>query len=103
MEQLKKFLSRIRLVYQRSSNATKCVVIAAIVVCTLVLISLRVNLQQAEARAEVLRAEAAELVEENSSLNRSIDNLDTVEGLKEIAYKYLGFVDPDTVIFEPEE
>ena len=103
MEKLNKFFSRFRLVYRRSSTLTKCIVICTILLSTIALISLRVSLQRAEARAEGLRTEAAALQQENEELQEDIDGLGTVDSIKKIAYKLLGLVEPGSVVFEPEE
>ena len=48
-------------------------------------------------------AVAAALEQENKSLAEKIKDLGTVESIKELAGKLLGLIDPDTVIFLPEE
>ena len=103
MEKLKRFLSRIRLVYRRSSTLVKCVVIAAILLSTVALLVLRGSILEANKKTEALRSEAAALEQENSQLEEDIEGMGTVEGIKKLAYKLLGLVDPDTVIFEPEQ
>lgn len=95
-------LSRIRLVYRRSSTLVKCVVLAALLLSTLALMVLRHAILQAEQQAEDLRQQAAILEQENRDLSRSIAQLGTVQSVTELAGKLLGLVDPDTVIFEPE-
>ena len=103
MEKLKKFLSRFRLVYRRSSTLTKYIVICALLVSTVTMISLGISLGRAEDRAAALREEAAALQQENAQLQEDVESLGTVEGIKKIAYRLLGLIDPDAVIFEPEE
>lgn len=95
-------LSRIRLVYRRSSTLVKCVVLAALLLSTLALMVLRHAILQAEQQTEDLRQQAAILEQENRDLSRSIAQLGTVQSVTELAGKLLGLVDPDTVIFEPE-
>ena len=103
MRKLKKYLSRIRLVYRRSSNLTKCVVIATLLLCTAVLVSLRASLLQTEKRTAALRTEAASLEQEKNALKKDIEDMGSVESVKKIAYAFLGLVDPDAVIYEPEQ
>lgn len=96
-------LSRIRLVYQRSSTTVKCVVLAALALSTLALLVLRYALLETKAQLEDKRNEAAALEQDNRELNRLISQLGTVQSVEELAGKLLGLVDPDTVIFLPEE
>lgn len=96
-------LSRIRLVYQRSSTPVKCIVLAAIIVSTVALLTLRAAITEANAREEELRKQAAALEQENNKLTEDIEKVDTIEGMKDIAENELGLVDPDTIIFIPEQ
>ena len=95
-------LRRIRLVYRRSSNALKIVVIAALVLGTMTLLILQAAILGAEGKAEELRQQAAALEQENKKLEKSISQLGTVQSVTELAEELLGLVDPDTVIFQPE-
>lgn len=95
--------SRIKLVYRRSSTLTKCVVLAAIVLCTAALLTLRGAILSEQAKEEAYRKEAAALEQQNSDLSEDIEKVDSVEGMKDIAEDKLGLVDPDTVIFIPEQ
>ena len=95
-------LRRIRLVYRRSSNTLKIVVIAALVLGTLSLLMLRGAILRMEQKTEELRQQAAVLEQENEKLQKSISQLGTVQSVTELAEELLGLVDPDTVIFQPE-
>ena len=95
-------LRRIRLVYRRSSNTLKIVVIAALVLGTLSLLMLRGAILRMEQEAEELRQQAAVLEQENKKLEESISHLGTVQSVTDLAEQLLGLVDPDTVIFSPE-
>ena len=95
-------LRRIRLVYRRSSNTLKIVVIAALVLGTLSLLMLRGAILRMEQKAEELRQQAAVLEQENKKLEESISQLGTVQSVTELAEQLLGLVDPNTVIFSPE-
>ena len=95
-------LRRIRLVYRRSSNTLKIVVIAALVLGTLSLLMLRGAILRMEQKTEELRQQAAVLEQENKKLEKSISQLGTVQSVTELAEQLLGLVDPDTVIFSPE-
>ena len=96
-------LRRIRLVYRRSSTLLKIVVLAMILTGTLCLVVLRSALLQTENNLNELRHEAATLEQKNRELKRSISQLGTVESVKELAAELLGLVDPDAVIFQPEQ
>ena len=97
----KSVFSRIRLVYKRSSNVTKIVVLCAIVICTAALLILGGAIRDAEARTDALRAQASRLEQENNRLSSLIDSLGTVAGIEQIAREELGLVDPDSVIITP--
>lgn len=96
-------LHRIRLVYRRSSTLLKCVVLSAIVICIVALLILRGAILDAKEREAELRNEAASLEQENEDISKDISQIGTIESIKKLAGKLLGLVDPDTVIFLPEE
>lgn len=93
---------RIRLVYRRSSKTVKCVVLATIIVATVTLLALTIAIGDAKKEGEALRNEAISLEQENAQLSEDIGELGTIKGIKDLAKKLLGLVDPDTVIFDPE-
>lgn len=101
MAKRKNPLSRIRLVYRRSSPLLKCVVLAAIVLSTVAILTLRSSILELRSSTESLRAEAAGLEQENQKLEQSIAELGTVQSIKRIAREKLGLVDPDSVFFDP--
>ncbi len=102
MEQIKDFLSRIRLVYRRTSNFTKIVVAVTIVVCMVTLISLRVSMTSLQERTEDMRQKAGQLEEENRELEDKIADLGSDKSTVEIAEEELGMVQPGAVIIETE-
>ena len=97
------YLKKIQPVYRRSSNKTKILVIIFLVVGIVALFVLRGAINDAEALNADLESQAAQLEEENSDLQENIDNLDTVQGVEQIAQDELGLVDPDTVLIQPTE
>ena len=103
MEAIVKFLSRIRLVYRRSSTLLKCVVLASIVLCTICLMVLRGAIVENQKQAESLRQQAAALEKENERLELYISELNTVQGVKRIAMEQLGLVSPGTIFFQPDQ
>ena len=94
---------RIRLVYRRSSTVVKCMVIAALVAGTVALLILRGAIVQTRKQKEDLRQQAAQLEQANKDLEYSISQMGTVQSVTELAERLLGLVDPDTVIFQPEQ
>lgn len=103
MERLRKFLSRIRLVYRRSSTLLKCVVAATLVLATIALLVIRGSVLEYQKRTDELRKEAAALEAQNQQLQEDMGQQNTVEGILKIAREKLGLVDPDSIIFEPTE
>ncbi len=96
-------LRRVRLVIQRTSPLVKILVIAVLIVCTLTLLALSIGISGAEDKADALRQEAAGLEQENSELRQDIKEFGTIQSIKDLAEKLFGLVDPDTVIFSPNE
>lgn len=93
----------VRLVYRRSSKLLKTVVLVTLVVATVVLLLLGAAIHREKQAYRQLQQQAADLQQSNSELSQQIDELGTVEAIKRLAEKFLGLVDPDTVIFMPEE
>ena len=86
----------------RSSNLSKIVVIVTIVLCMGALGTLRLAMNKIENQTEDLRSKAAALEEENRILEERIQDIDSVQSVKDIAEEELGLVSPDTVVFQPE-
>lgn len=101
MEKLRRFCSRIRLVYRRSPVLLKGLVIAMILAFTVAMIALRADISSQEKQLADLRKEAAALESENQQLLQDISILGTVESAKKLAYEKLGLVPPDAVILDP--
>jgi len=93
---------RIRLVYKRSSNLTKIVVLCAVVLSTATLLTLRWALLDTQAQSDALKDQAAQLEQENAQLEDKNEALGSVDSAMDIAQDELGYVDPDTVFFDPE-
>lgn len=103
MERLKNLLSRVRLVYRRSSPLLKCVVAATLVVTIVALLVIRGAILEYQSRTDELRKEAAGLEAQNQQLEKDMGQQNTVEGILKIAKEMLGLVDPDSVILTPEQ
>ena len=95
-------LGRFRRVFGKASPLLKTVVSASIALSIAVLITLRLMQWEARADALELQRRAAQLEQENALLQEQIENLDTVESIRQIAMQELGLVDPGTVIFDSE-
>lgn len=93
--------SHIRIIFRRTSPLMKCVVLTAIIACTVALVALRVNIQENRQRQADLQQQAIQLVQENKALTQNIAKLGTAESVKRIAEAELGLVDPDTQFFTP--
>lgn len=102
MKRLLARLRRIRFVYRRSSNFTKTVVMSAIVLSIVALTALGISIHSANARAQELKDQAAQLEQENDRLEDKIDSLGSADSVEDIAKDELGLVDPDTIIVKPE-
>lgn len=96
-------LKRVRVKFQRSTPLVKTLVIAALVVCTITLIALSIGIAQAKENKEKDRQKAIALEQENAGLKEDIDNLGTIESIKDLASRFWQLVDPDSIIFSPEE
>lgn len=94
---------RFKLVYRRSSTLLKCAILATIVLSTAALMALRYRLADIRQDLEDARNQAAQLEQQNSELEHYIAELGTVQNVKDLAGKFLGLVDPNTVIFVPEQ
>ena len=102
MKKLRNMLSRVRLVYRRSSPPLKSVVLGAIVLCTVAVVVLSAATLGQKQQLENLRQQAAALEQENQDLKDRISILGSVESVRQIANEILGLVDKDSVIFETE-
>ena len=89
---------RIRFVYRRSPTALKCLLLGMLLTGAVALLTLDTKEQ-----LEDLRDQAAVLEQEHRELERMLSQKDTVQSVKELAVKLLGLVDPDTILFEPEQ
>ena len=101
MVQFKNPFRGIKVEYTRSHPATKLVLIALILVCMAALITLRLTSVQLKREIAELRTEAAELEAQITDLNEKLEQMDSVEGVENIAEDELGLVNPDTIVMDP--
>ena len=98
----KSFFSRFRLIYRPSSPMLKGLVLATVILSTVTLLTLGAIIRDTNDNTEALRQQAGQLLPENEKLQDKIDNLGTVNSVKQIATEEGGLVDPGTVFFTPE-
>lgn len=103
MAEKKNPFRQVRLVYKRSSLLVKCIVLAALVLSTAALLLLRGAILDAKQQEEAMRQEAIRLEQSNEALEEDISQMGSVQSIKDLAGRFLGLVDPDTVIFVPEQ
>lgn len=97
----KPLFRNIKLVFHPSSRTLKIAVIALILFSMIALIALTWVRTGIRSRTEDMRSEAAVLEEENAALEEKIGNQGALENILEIAREFLGLVDPDTIIIDP--
>ena len=95
-------LNRVTVRFRRSSLLTKYLVLTTLIVTTAVLLTLTIGIRNAQEELEKSRREAAALEQQNAQLEENIQNIGSVESDKELAQEHFGLVDPDTVVFSPE-
>ena len=94
------FSDRVRFVYTRSPILLKCAVLVTLVVCIGALTVLRIGINQYKNETDILRAQAAELENQNAKQDELTRQKDTVDGIKAIAEEKLNMVDDDTVFYD---
>lgn len=92
---------KFKVVFRRSDNLTKIVVLGFLIVAIVATMVLRTRILDAKARAEALRSQAISLEQENADLQEKLDSVGSVEGIKQVAQEELDLVDPASVIFAP--
>lgn len=102
MSKLTRFLSNIKLVYRPVKWQTKVALMCVIVLSMVTLLGLHIAITGGEARNEALTSQAATLELQNSQLESDIAQLGSDDSVVDIAGEELGLVDPDTVIFVPD-
>ena len=90
----------VKFVYRHSPLLLKCAVLATVVLSAAALTVLTAEINRTEAYRDAKRKEAAQLEQENKEQADLNSNKDTVQGIKDIAEKELGYVDGDTTYYE---
>lgn len=86
--------------FKKSSFLIKLIILSLVVYATVTLVSLQSQIAAKRAEADALGDAITSVEQENQRLQESIDNIDTDEGVEEIARNKLGLVAPGEVIFE---
>lgn len=101
MEKEKNLFRNTKVVIHSGSRALKITVIVLIVFSMIALTALSWVRSSIRSRTEDMRSEAAILEEENAALEEKIENPGALESIKELAREFLGLVDPDTIVIDP--
>ena len=102
MEAQTKSLRKIKLVVRPSSAVLKIALVALIVFSMAALLALSWMKRGFQNNTQAQKDAAAALEQENRDLQEKIDNVDTVQGVEDIAREELGLVDPNTIVIQPE-
>lgn len=102
MADSRKNSTSVRLVFGQASPLLKTAIAAVIALSTVTLITLRVTQWDAQDRAQQLRERAAALEQESVRLQEQIDDLGTVDSIRQIAAQELGLVDPNAIMIDSE-
>jgi len=102
MADLKNIISRIQLEKRSGGKLTIIMIVIAIVLSMGALTFLHLSTAALENRTKDLQDQAACLEAENAQLQEDIDQVDSIEGIVEIAEEELGLVQPDAVFFVEE-
>ena len=93
----------VRLVYRRSSPVLKCAVLAALLLSTAALLTLRSSISSEQESVRQLQEQAVVLQQQNSQLQDDIADLGSPESIRNIATQKLGLTDPATKFFSPAD
>ena len=85
--------------FKRSSLLTKILILVMVVYATVTLVSLQNQVTAKEAEAEALQTSIDAVKQENLRLEQAIDNLDTDEGVEDVARQKLGLVSRGEIVF----
>ena len=78
----------------------KIAVLLVIIICTAALLTTYVVIKNLQETNQNLQQQAVELENDNKHLDEHVDNSGTDEGVNGVAKDDLGYVDPDTIIYE---
>lgn len=102
MADMGKMINKIQFVRRRSGKWTIIVIIIAIVLSMGALTALHLSMNDLKNRTEDLRDQAANLAADNQELDENIAQVDSIQGIVQIAEDELGLVQPDAVFYSEE-
>ena len=102
MADMEKMINKIQFVRRRSGKWTIIVIIIAIVLSMGALTALHLSMNDLKNRTEDLRDQAANLAADNQELDENIAQVDSIQGIVQIAEDELGLVQPDAVFYSEE-
>lgn len=102
MADMGRMINKIQFVRRRSGKWTIIVIIIAIVLSMGALTALHLSMNELKNRTDDLRNKAAYLEAENAELQEDIEQVDSIQGIVEIAEEELGLVQPDAVFYSEE-
>lgn len=102
MKEKTKPFQKVKVIMRPSPTALKVMIIVLILFSMGALIALRWVTNSIRQETENMRSEAAAVEQENSDLQKKIDELGSVKSVEEIAEEELGLVSPDTVLIDPQ-
>lgn len=91
-----------RVVFRKTSPLVKTVILAAVLLCTVALVTLHATIEQSRSQYEAMRQQAAALEENNQNIVQQIGDMGSLESVIRIAMERLGLVLPDTTLFETD-
>ncbi len=91
-----------KVVLRPTPPALKIVVTVLIVFSMAALLAMGWVLKMKRDDLQAKKDEAAALEQENQDLSDKIDNIGSVDSVKDIAREELGLVDPNTIVIQPE-
>ena len=99
MANFKNMINRIQFVRRRSSKWTVIVIIIASVLSMGALTALHLSMNELKIRTEDLRDKAANLAADNQELDENIAQVDSIQGIVQVAEDELGLVQPGAVFY----
>jgi len=85
--------------FRRSSLLSKLIILALIAYATVTLISLQTQITDTLAASQQLESEIVSLTEQNMQLTDQIAQVNTIEGVTDIARTKLGLVTEGEIVF----
>ena len=94
-------LRNMQITFRKTSPVVKIILIVCIVLFTVAMLTLRWKQNELERQTADMKQQAAQLIIDNEELQNKIEDVDSVQGVQEIAQAELDMVFPDAEFFEP--